>query len=83
MTNSDEEEFELAISELEAQIPELAALATSMAYEKAKQSGQIVVVSKNGFIIAEHPDGTEVVLATCKPLRKVKAHMPFVIGKNK
>lgn len=79
MTVSDHNLSEEAIQDLEAEIPALAAIATRMAYEKAKRSGQTVVLSKGGFIVAEHPDGTERILATCKPMRKVTAGVPFTI----
>ncbi|KPW21065.1 Uncharacterized protein ALO83_04793 [Pseudomonas cannabina pv. alisalensis] len=64
---------EEAIQELEAQIPAKASLATRMAYEKAKSSGQTVLLSKGGFIVAECADGTEKVVCTVAPRRKVTA----------
>lgn len=82
MTAKEQTLSEEAIIELEAQIPALAAMATRMAYEKAKQAGNAVVVSKGGFIVAEHPDGTERTIATCKPTRKVTAGVPLTIGKS-
>ena len=72
---------EEAIQELEAQIPALAAMATRMAYDRAKQTGNTLVVSKGGLIVAEYPDGTERTIAVCKPKRKVTAGVPFTIGK--
>ncbi|MBI6796761.1 hypothetical protein [Pseudomonas syringae] len=62
---------EEAIQELEAQIPAKASIATRMAYEKAKSSGQTVLLSKGGFIVAECADGTEKVVCASKPRRKV------------
>jgi hypothetical protein len=64
---------EATIQELEDQIPGQAALATRLAYETAKRSGQTVVVSKGGFIVAEYTDGSEQRLASAKPRRKVRA----------
>lgn len=81
MTDKTQMLSEEAIQELEGQIPALAAMATKMAYEKAKQAGHTVVVSKGGFIVAEHPDGTERTIAACKPTRKVTAGVLFTIGK--
>ena len=80
MTTTKSALSEEAIQELEAQIPALAAMATKMAYDRAKQAGHTVVVSKGGFIVAEHPDGTERTIAACKPTRKVTAGVPFTIG---
>ncbi|AKF44750.1 hypothetical protein ABNM12_01900 [Pseudomonas syringae] len=70
---------EEAIQELEAQIPAKASLATRMAYEKAKSSGQTVLLSKGGFIVAECADGTEEVVCASTPRRKV-ATGSFRIG---
>ena len=80
MTTTKSALSEEAIQELEAQIPVLAAMATKMAYDRAKQAGHTVVVSKGGFIVAEYADGSERILATCKPKRKVIAGVPFTIG---
>lgn len=82
MTVSDHNLSEEAIRALEAEIPGLVTIATKMAYQKAKRSGQTVVLSKGGFIVAEHPDGTERILATCKPMRKVPAGVLFKIGQS-
>lgn len=74
MTNATKPTLsEATIQELEDQIPGQAALATRLAYETAKRSGQTVVLSKGGFIVAEYPDGTELKLAPAKPKRKVRA----------
>ncbi|WP_259364919.1 hypothetical protein [Pseudomonas sp. 5Ae-yellow] len=68
---------EEAIRRLEEKIPEMAAAATRSAYEKAKQAGQTVVISKGGFIVEERADGTELILAIAKPRRKVVAGVSF------
>lgn len=74
---------EKAIEELEAQFPALAALATHSAYERAKRSGQTVVLSKNGFIFAELPDGTEQILRPAQPRGQVTAGVRLAIGANR
>jgi len=71
---------ERVIRELEDQIPEKASLATGQAYAKAKASGQTVLLSKDGYIVAERADGTEQVLYESKPRRKVKAGVSFKLG---
>ncbi|MCY1441244.1 hypothetical protein D9M71_575510 [compost metagenome] len=68
------------IRELEAQIPPMASLATKLAYERAKSSGKTVVLSKDGLIVAEFADGTEQIVCTSKPRRKVKAGVVFKVG---
>ncbi|MBA6421264.1 MULTISPECIES: hypothetical protein [Pseudomonas] len=69
-----------ATRELEEQFPALAALATNAAYERAKRSGQTIVLSKNGFIVAELPDGTEQILSQAQPRHKVTPGVRFAIG---
>ncbi|WP_415054884.1 hypothetical protein [Halopseudomonas sp.] len=51
---------------------ERAAMATNMAYLRAKAQLQTVVISKNGYIVAEFPDGTEETLGVSKR-RRVQA----------
>lgn len=75
-----EELSEEKLRELEDRIPEMAAQATRAAYERAKRSGQTIVVSKAGFIVAENSDGTERVLSTAKRKHRVKAGVPFQLG---
>ncbi|WP_447745663.1 hypothetical protein [Pseudomonas nicosulfuronedens] len=65
---------------LEAKIPEKASLATKQAYQKAKSSGKTVLRSKDGFIVAEQPDGTERIVSPSKPRRKVTAGVSMKIG---
>ena len=48
---------------------ERAAMATNMAYLRAKAQLQTVVISKNGYIVAEFPDGTEETLGVSKRSR--------------
>ena len=67
------------IRELEDRIPKMAAQATRAAYARAKRSGQTVVVSKAGFIVAEYSDGTERALYPSKPKRKVEAGVPVCL----
>ncbi|SDR80096.1 hypothetical protein SAMN05216271_0432 [Halopseudomonas sabulinigri] len=71
------------IRELEEQFPALAALATNAAYERAKRSGQTVVLSKNGFIVAELPDGTEQILSQAQPRHKVTPGVQFKIASKR
>nr|WP_288453317.1 hypothetical protein [uncultured Pseudomonas sp.] len=71
---------EKATQDLEAQIPEKASLATKHAYEKAKASGLTVLLSRDGFIIAERADGTEQIVRASKPRRKVKAGVALKLG---
>ncbi|MGY8820867.1 MAG: hypothetical protein ACKVLM_15865 [Pseudomonadales bacterium] len=71
---------EKATRELEAQIPLMASVATRQAYERAKSTGQTVVVSRNGFIVAELADGSEQILGVSQPRRKVKAGVPYKLG---
>ncbi|MCQ4317826.1 hypothetical protein EA797_20635 [Stutzerimonas zhaodongensis] len=81
MTNADEKGLsEKATRELEAQIPLMASIATRQAYERAKSTGQTVVVSRNGFIVAELADGSEHILGVSLPRRKVKVGIPFKLG---
>lgn len=60
----------------DARIAEQASMATNMAYLKAKSNSYTVVVSKNGFIVEERSDGTEVKLCQSKR-RRVKAGVPI------
>jgi|TARA_Y100001951_G_C11197999_1_gene215429 apolipoprotein N-acyltransferase len=55
-------------------------MATRQAYQRAKSSGQTVVVSRDGMIIAELADRTERILGLCKPRRKVKAGIAHLLG---
>lgn len=71
---------EKVIRELEAKIPSMASLATKLAYERAKSSSKTVVLSKDGFIVAEFADGTEQIVCPSKPRRKVKAGVVFKVG---
>jgi len=71
---------EEATRELEDQIPFKASMATKQTYQRARSSGQTVVVSRNGMIIAELPDGTQRVLGLSKPRRKVKAGVTHLLG---
>lgn len=71
---------EEATRELEEQIPLKASMATRQAYQRAKSSGQTVVVSRAGLIVAELADGTEQILGLSKPRRKVKAGVAHVLG---
>ncbi len=59
-----------------SQIAELAAMATNMAYMRAKKLSCTVVVSKNGYIVAELPDGSEKRLGVSKRAR-VRAGVPI------
>ncbi|MCQ4260593.1 hypothetical protein [Stutzerimonas stutzeri] len=81
MTNADEKGLsEKATRELEAQIPLMASIATRQAYQRAKSTGQTVVVSRNGFIVAELADGSEQILGVSQPRRKVKAGVAHKLG---
>tara|TARA_R110000796_G_scaffold248850_1_gene376000 strand:+ start:2347 stop:2613 length:267 start_codon:yes stop_codon:yes gene_type:complete len=70
---------ENAIKELEDQIPARAAAATRLAYENAKKCGYTVVLEKNGYVVAEYPNGTEQILFAAKPRRKVVTGVWFQI----
>tara|TARA_R100000935_G_C2823356_1_gene160930 strand:- start:96 stop:395 length:300 start_codon:yes stop_codon:yes gene_type:complete len=63
---------------LDSRIAEQAAMATNMAYKRAKKLSCTVVVSKNGYIIAELPDGTEKRLGVSRR-RRVVAGVPIRI----
>ena len=81
MTNADEKGLsEKATRKLEAQIPLMALISTRQAYQRAKSTGQTVVVSRSGFIVAELADGSEQILGAWQPRRKVKVGVPFKLG---
>lgn len=65
---------------LEALIPARASRATRMAYQQAKLKNLTVVLAKNGFIVAEHADGSEVILEQSKPRRKVPTGVTLTLG---
>ena len=58
-----------------SQIAELAAMATNMAYMRAKKLSCTVVVSKNGYIVAELPDACESHRVSWRPFRLSQAAM--------
>lgn len=66
--------------ELDSWIAERASMATNMAYRRAKANSCTVVVSKGGHIVAEHPDGTEMIIGTSKRT-KVPIGVPFAFSK--
>lgn len=63
---------------LDSRIAEQAAMATNMAYMRAKKLSCTVVVSKNGYIVAELPDGSEKRLGVSRR-RRVEAGVPINI----
>jgi hypothetical protein len=61
-----------SVKKSDGHIAEQASMATNMAYMRAKTISQTVVVSKNGYIVAESSDGSEVKLGESKR-RRVQA----------
>lgn len=57
-------------------LAERASMATNMAYMRAKKLSCAVVVSKAGYIVEEHPDGSERILGV-SARRKVVAGVPL------
>lgn len=51
--------------EVDEWLAERASMATNMAYMRAKKLSCAVVVSKAGYIVEEHPDGSERILRFC------------------
>tara|TARA_R110000868_G_scaffold357323_2_gene618783 strand:+ start:1507 stop:1767 length:261 start_codon:yes stop_codon:yes gene_type:complete len=70
--SSHESQPENVDEPLECWFAERAAMTTNMAYRRAKAQLQTVVISKNGYIVAEFPDGTEEALGVSKR-RRVQA----------
>lgn len=66
--------------ELDSWIAERASMATNMAYRRAKAISCTVVVSKDGYIVAELPDGTERIIGISRR-RKVQAGIPLSFSK--
>ena len=63
---------EKTIDYLESHIPELAKAATKQAYWQALAAGNSVLVSENGVIKENFPDGTSRVISESEPFVKVK-----------
>ena len=63
-----------ALDYLEAQIPELAAIALRAAYWQALASGHSVLVAENGVIYETFPDGTR------KFVKAIAAPTPVAVG---
>lgn len=63
---------EKTIDYLEQHIPELAEAATKQAYWQALASGNSVLVSENGVIKENFPDGTSQIVGESEPFVKVK-----------
>lgn len=57
-------------------LAERASMATNVAYLRAKNLSCVVVVSKAGYIVEEHPDGSERILGV-STRRKVVAGVPL------
>jgi hypothetical protein len=63
---------EKTIDYLEQHIPELAEAATKQAYWNALASGNSVLVSEDGLLIENFPDGTSKIVGKSEPFVKVK-----------
>lgn len=71
---------ELEIDVLEQSIPEMAVMASTMAYYRTLAAGRKATASRNGAIVEVCPDGSERFLAAARPKTEVSAELKIRLG---